>query len=161
MPCRRTAAELKYNRKISISLFFYLSRERVERDPGDTASLQALATLYLAAGDDASAATWAGRVLDLDPTNEKGLLSAGVAAFNSGDLAGAETLLARAVELYPGNAEAHYDLGFLYMSTQRTDLMRASWERVVQIAPDSELAQTVRSHSGATPTPATTPQTGR
>ena len=43
----------------------------------------------------------------------------------------------------------HYDLGFLYMTTKQTDKMKAEWDLVVKLAPDSNYAKTVQSHVGS------------
>ena len=106
-------------------------------------------------------------MLDVNADDEKGLVALGATKFNLGDLAKAEEVWNRAAELYPNNPEVFYDLGFLYMTTQRMDEMKVAWDKVVQIAPDSEFAKTVQSHVGdvkpeamgeasAQPTPAAT-----
>ena len=47
----------------------------------------------------------------------------------------------------PDNLEAHYDLGFMYLSLTPPDIanVRAEWGKVVAIAPDSDVAKTVAS----------------
>lgn len=132
---------------------------RIQANPNDTESLLGLGDLYMAAGDYANAGTFFGKVLAQQEGHEKALIGSGVAAFNSGNLAEAEKHLARAGELYPNNAEVQYDLGFLYMTTQRTEQMKAAWARVVEIAPESGYAKTVQSHVGSvkTASPSATP----
>lgn len=130
---------------------------KIQANPKDTDALNALAALYYAAGDFANARGFAEKILAFDPTNDKALVGAGAAAYNSGDLAYAEKVWTQAAQLYPDNPDIHYDLGFLYMTTRRTDLMQAEWEKVVKLAPDSEMAKTVASHVGAVAVPAPTP----
>ena len=43
------------------------------------------------------------------------------------------------------------------MTTGRNDQMRTEWAKVVELAPDSELAKTVQSQVGAVTTPSPTP----
>lgn len=133
---------------------------KIEADPRDMASLQELSSLYFAARDYPNAKAVLDQILVNDPTNEKALVGSGAAAFNAGDLAAAEERWTAAVAAYPNNAEAHYDLGFLYMTTQRVDLMAAEWAKVVEIAPDSPWAQTIQTHSGAEDAAAATPTPG-
>lgn len=131
--------------------------KKVEADPKDITSLQAIADLHFAANDWSSARAAAQRVLDVDPKNEMGLVTYGAAAYNDGDQAAAETAWQTGVELYPRNAELHYDLGFLYMVSGRMDQMRTSWAKVVELAPGSELAKAVQSQVGAVTNPSGTP----
>ena len=136
-------------------------KARVAANPQDTATLQQLSNLYYAAGDLAEAQRHLDAIFAYDPTNEKALIGAGATAFNSGDAAAAETFWNRAAELYPANPEVHYNLGFLHMTLGRADLMRAEWDTVVRLAPDSELAATITTHlrsltaasASASPTP--------
>ena len=134
---------------------------KVQANPQDTASWQSLANLYMDARDYPNATATMGRILAYDPTNETALIGSGVAAFNSGDVVAAEALLTEAATLYPDNPEAHYDLGFLYMATERSDLMKAEWDKVVQLAPDSEMAKAVQSHVGDVVTGAPSPAPGK
>lgn len=131
--------------------------KKVEADPKDITSLQAIADLHFAANDWSSARAAAQRVLDVDPKNEMGLVTYGAAAYNDGDAAAAETAWQTGVELYPRNPELHYDLGFLYMVSGRMDQMRTSWAKVVELAPGSELAKAVQSQVGAVTNPSGTP----
>ncbi len=130
---------------------------KVKANPKDVASLQGIADLYFNANDWANAKQASQKVLDVDPKNEQALISLGAAAYNAGDQAGAEKAWKTGVSLYPKNAELHYDLGFLYMTTGRSDLMKTEWAKVVEIAPNSDLAKTVQSQVGAVNKPAATP----
>ncbi|HEU5143708.1 MAG TPA: hypothetical protein VFT81_00915 [Dermatophilaceae bacterium] len=132
--------------------------KKVAANPKDVASLQGIADLYFNVQDWTNAKVYAQKILAVDPKNEQGLVSLGAAAYNGGDMATAEKTWKSGVQLFPKSAELHYDLGFLYMTTGRSDLMKAEWDKVVAIDPNSELAKTVKSQVGAvtTPPPSTT-----
>lgn len=122
---------------------------KLQENPQDVAVLFGLGNLYYQANDYQQASEWYQKVLDVNADDEKGLVALGATSFNLGDLAKAEQLWTRAAELYPNNPEVFYDLGFLYMTTQRMDEMQVAWDKVVEIAPDSEFAKTVQSHVGS------------
>lgn len=132
--------------------------KKVTANPKDVTSLQGLGDLYFAAADYKTAAVWVQKVLDVDPKNEKGLLSIGAAQFNQGNSAEAKKHWLVAAKLYPQSAEVHYDLGFLYMSQTPPDTakMTAEWKKVVAIDPNSDFAKTVMQHLGST-APTTAP----
>ena len=130
---------------------------KVKADPKDVASLQKIVDLYFTANDWTNAKASAQKVLDVDPKNEQALISLGAAAYNGGDTAAAEKAWTAGLKAHPDNAEMHYDLGFLYMTTGRNEQMRTEWAKVVELAPGSELAKTVQSQVGAVTTPSPTP----
>ena len=131
--------------------------KKIEANPRDIASLQGIADLYYYANDWTNAKAYAQRALDVDAKNALAMVTLGAAAYNSGDLATAEKTWKAGVQLHPDNAELHYDLGFLYMTTGEADLMKAEWDKVVQIDPNGELAKAVQSQVGSVTTPATSP----
>ncbi len=121
---------------------------KLQANPQDVAVLFDLGNVYYQGDDYKQAAEWYQKVLDVNASDEKGLIALGAASFNLGDLAKAESTWNKAAELYPNNPEVFYDLGFLYMTTKRMDEMKVAWDKVVQIAPDSQFAKTVQSHVG-------------
>ena len=130
---------------------------KVKADPKDVASLQKIVDLYFTANDWTKAKAAAQKVLDVDPKNEQALISLGAAAYNGGDSATAEKTWTAGIKAHPDNAEMHYDLGFLYMTTGRNAQMRTEWAKVVELAPGSDLAKTVQSQVGAVTTPSPSP----
>ena len=130
---------------------------KVKADPKDVASLQKITDLYFTANDWTSAKASAQKVLAVDPKNEQGLISLGAASYNGGDTAAAEQAWKTGIKAYPKNAEMHYDLGFLYMTTGRNAEMKTEWAKVVAIDPNSELAKTVQSQVGSVSSSAPTP----
>jgi len=125
--------------------------KKVSANPKDIASLQGLGDIYFAATDFKNAAVWEQKILDVDPKNEKALLSLGAAQFNQSNEAEAKKNWLIAAKLYPNSQEVHYDLGFLYMSQTPPDSvnMKLEWAKVVAIDPDSDLAKTVATHINA------------
>jgi cytochrome c-type biogenesis protein CcmH/NrfG len=122
--------------------------QKLAANPSDIATLQGLGDLYYAAGDYTTAATWAQKVLAVDPKNVTGLLSLGAANFNVGQLGPAQTAWRQVLAIDPKNIEAHYDLGFMYLSEAPPDYtnVRVEWNQVIAIAPDSDVAKTVATH---------------
>lgn len=124
----------------------------IQSSPNDIAALQELGDLYFAAKDYTAAAEWEQRILDVDPNNVTAHLALGAAAYNLGNSADAEVHWRKVIEINPADidalAEAHYDLGFMYFSADPPDVERtiAEWRKVIEIAPDSEIAQTVATH---------------
>lgn len=135
--------------------------QKITSNPKDVASYTQLAALYFQAGDYKNAATFSQKVVSIDPKNTTGWLALGASQFNTGDAKSAEASWLKAVALDPKNAEAHYDLGFLYMSGDKPDLAKtkAEWQKVVAIDPTSDLAKTVKTHldslSSQSPSPST------
>jgi len=129
---------------------------KIVANPKDTASLQSLGNIYFAAANYASASTWEQKILAFDPKNQEALLALGVSQFNSGNSAEAKKAWLVAARLYPKSAEAHYDLGFLYLSQKPPDTvnMTLEWNKVIAIDPTSELAKSVASSlQSSTPKP--------
>ena len=50
----------------------------------------------------------------------------------------------RAIELNPSEGQAYLNMGYLYNERERTSEAREMWEKVVQVAPDSEEAKEAR-----------------
>jgi cytochrome c-type biogenesis protein CcmF len=136
--------------------------KKVTADPKDAASLLALGDIYFNTSDFKKAQTFYQKVVDVTPKDDAAWVALGASAFNAGDNAGALKAWTKATEINPKNAEAHYDLGFLYLSQQPSDEVKAKaeWQQVIDIDPKSDLAKTVQSHlaslasASASPSPA-------
>lgn len=85
------------------------------------------------------------------PNDVPATLELGVLRFNSGDVDGAEQLWLRVTELDPVNPQAWFNLGFVALAEDPPDAAaaRQAWDKVLAVAPDSDLAATVRSHLDA------------
>lgn len=121
---------------------------RVEADPADTAAMSELGTIYITAGDLERAGHWQQRILADHPDDIDARLALGVVLFNQGDLEAAERQWLRASELDPDKAEPHYNLGFLHLAADEPDMAKVEehWGRVVELAPDSDMAATIANH---------------
>ena len=122
--------------------------EKIQADPNDTATMLALADEFYAGGDYANAGTWLDKLLALDPKNVDALLARGAASFNLNDLVAAKDVWDQVVAIDPKNVEAHYDLGFLFLNqgTPDWDGVQREWGLVVELAPGTQLADTVQQH---------------
>ena len=88
-------------------------------------------------------------------------LELGVLHFNAGDGERAEELWNRVTEVDPHNPQAWFNLGFIHLAQDPPDTegARADWDKVLEVAPDSDLAATVRSHLDALDAMGTPPPT--
>lgn len=122
--------------------------KKISANPKDAASYQALGDIYFQAGQYQTASEWDQKVLGIDPNNVTGLLSDGAAQFNLGNADKAQTDWQKVIALNPKQAEAYYDLGFLYLSKNPPDMtkVKAMWQKVVEIDPTSDVAKTVQQH---------------
>jgi len=136
--------------------------QKVATSPASAAPLIQLGDLYFQAGDYASAADWMGRAVKLRPGNATARLALGAAWFNLGRRTNAEREWRRVVAANPKSVEAHYDLGFLYLSANPPDKarVRAEWGKVVALAPKSDVAKTVAAHLGQLGAPSAAPAPG-
>ncbi|HSN43661.1 MAG TPA: hypothetical protein VLR88_06355 [Propionibacteriaceae bacterium] len=129
--------------------------EKLSDSPDNVATMRTLAEMYSAADDWPSAAVWRQKIVDLTPDDVDARLVLGVAYFNSSNLEDAESEWLKVVELDPMQAEAFYDLGFLYLSKTPSDTQQATamWTKVVEIDPASDLAKVVKGHLAALASP--------
>jgi tetratricopeptide (TPR) repeat protein len=130
---------------------------KITANPKDVVSYNALASLYFQAGDYKNSALFSQKAVALDPKADVAWVALGAAQFNQGTVAEAKTSWLKAIAVNPKNAEAHYDLGFLYLSGDKPDTAKAKaeWQKVIDIDPKSDLAKTVQTHltSLASPSP--------
>jgi cytochrome c-type biogenesis protein CcmH/NrfG len=124
---------------------------KIQANAKDADSLMALGDEYYKTGDYKTAGDWYAKVTAIEPTNVRGFLALGATAFNLGDATTAETAWKQVLTLDEKNVEAHYDLGFLYLNRQPADMagVQREWSRVVALAPDSDIAKTVKAHLDA------------
>jgi tetratricopeptide (TPR) repeat protein len=122
--------------------------QKIQADPNDTVSLQSLADIYYLASDFKTAGGFLEKVVTIEPKNVTARLALGAALFNLGDSAGAKEQWQQVLALEPNNLEAHYDLGFMYLSASPPDIanVRLEWNKVIAIDPNSDVAKTVATH---------------
>lgn len=121
---------------------------RIDADPNDVQSLQALADLYFEVNEFDIAGGFLEKILVIDPQDITARLALGAALFNTGRADEAEAHWRQVLAIDPGNLEAHYDLGWVYLSRDPADVAKAKveWEQVIAIAPDSDIARSIEQH---------------
>jgi len=126
-------------------------------DPNSVEVLFELGEAYFLAGEWQAAIDWFTKLVVLQPENVHALTDIGTSNYNLGFTEEAKTIWLSAVEIDFNDPQLHYNLGFLYANAEPQDLPAAmsEWQTVLQLAPDSSLAQTVQVHleglSEATP----------
>lgn len=122
--------------------------KKLQANPTHIPTLQAIGDIYFQTGDYNTAGTWMEKIIAIDPRNVTARLALGAALFNLGKAPDAEKQWRQVLTVDPNNVEAHYDLGFMYLSQNPPDVanVRAEWNRVIEIAPDSDVAKTVAMH---------------
>jgi len=122
--------------------------QKITANPKDTASLSQLSDIYFQAGDYKNSAVFTQKVLAITPKSDMAWVALGAAQFNQSQQADAKASWLKAVAINAKNAEAHYDLGFLYLSGDKPDneAAKKEWATVIAIDPKSDLAKTVQTH---------------
>ncbi len=117
-------------------------------DPTNRDALFELGEMNFQAGRYEDAITWFTKLVEVDPANVHALTDIGTANFNLGRPDQAKTYWLKALEVDPNDAQVHYNLGFLYANVEPRDLAAAiaEWEKVIELAPGSRLAETARVH---------------
>ncbi|WP_182354560.1 tetratricopeptide repeat protein [Flaviflexus huanghaiensis] len=86
-----------------------------------------------------------------DETDTDALVELGTLRFDNGEFDIAEELWLRALEIDPNRIEAHYNLGFAYLASDppRPEQAIEAWNTVIDIDPESDLAENVTMHVAA------------
>lgn len=121
---------------------------KLKADPNDVKTLVAIGNVFFNARDFNSAGSFMQRALTIKPGDVQARLALGASEFNLGDVADARRDWQRVIAADPKNVEAYYDLGFLYVSQDPPDMANTKkmWEKVVELAPDSQVAKSVSTH---------------
>lgn len=136
-------------------------------NPADVKPLRELGDLYMIAEQFDEAIATERRVLEVVPNDIDARLVIGVAYYAQGDNDNAEKVWLENLALDEKNAETHYNLGFLYMSKNPPEIEKTQqhWQKVIDYAPDSDMAETVSNHLDqldsmtTTPVPSASPAT--
>jgi len=118
------------------------------KDPNSIEVLFELGESYFLAGEWQAAIDWFTKLVALQPDNVHALTDIGTSNYNLGFTEEAKTIWLSAVEIDFNDPQLHYNLGFLYANAEPQDLpaARREWQTVLDLAPDSDLAQTVKVH---------------
>ena len=121
-------------------------REAVLEDPTDVASLAALANLLANSGQLAEAIQWYERALTVDPDDWETRLNFALDLADGGNGRDAELQLQRVLAAQPASDVAHFALAELYRDWQpaRADEAAREYRSVIEISPDTYLAEQAR-----------------
>ncbi|MDO5049833.1 MAG: tetratricopeptide repeat protein [Actinomycetaceae bacterium] len=134
----------------------------LEDSPNDVEALKELGKLYFDSLHYQDASEYFTKAAQLAPDDIEVHLMAGVTEFNLNNFDPAEKYWKRATEIDPNKAEPWYNLGFIYLMRDPVDTenLNLVWDKVLELAPDSDMAETVRgyqSEHGNAPSPTTEP----
>jgi tetratricopeptide (TPR) repeat protein len=136
----------------------------LQQDPTNKDALFELGEMNFEAERNEEAISWLTKLLELDPTNTYAMTDIGTANFNLGQPDAAKEWWQKVLTVDPNYVQAHYNLGFAYANVEPRDIAGAvrEWDAVVQLDPESQLAQTAKVHidglkAELTATPAATP----
>lgn len=124
--------------------------DRAHADPNDLEARKDLGKLYFDAGLYQDAITYFEQANQLAPNDVEVLLMLGVCQYSINDFDSAEQTWLQATKAAPEKAEPWYNLGFLYVAKTPPDYdaARKSWEKVIALEPNSELAASTKDHLG-------------
>lgn len=126
----------------------------VQSDPSNVDALFNLGESYFQAQQWQIAIDWFTKLVKVDPKNVHAMADIGTANFNLGRFDVAKTSWLAGVAVAPNDVQLHYNLGFLAANIDPPDYAtaRKEWQTVVDVAPDSDLAKTVKIHMSSLPT---------
>ncbi len=126
----------------------------IQGDPKNAEALFELGESYFLAGEWQQGIDWFTELLTVDPNNVHARTDVGTANFNLGRTAEAKASWTAALAIDPNDIQLHYNMGFLYANSEPQDLVaaRQEWQKVVDLAPDSNLAKTAKVHLTGMPT---------
>ncbi len=128
----------------------------VQKDPTNVDVLFELGESFFLAGQWQAAIDWFTKFTAIDGQNVHARTDIGTAQFNLNRTSEAKATWLAALEIAPNDPQLHYNLGFLYANSEPRDMAAATaeWRKVVEVAPDSNLAKTAQVHlNGLASTP--------
>jgi tetratricopeptide (TPR) repeat protein len=129
-----------------------------QQDQKNPETLFELGEAYFLAGEWQQGLDWFLKLVEVDPGNVHAWTDIGTARYNLGNIEEARTAWTKGIELAPDDPQLHYNMGFLHANSEPPDFeaARQEWQTVLELAPGTELANTVSVHMeglNATPTP--------
>ena len=129
-----------YNKQQNYAKAIEAAGKVLEIDDSDTDMIRVQAQAYAATGDKAKAAVLEAKL----PKNPSQLFNDAAKAINAGDDTAAEKLLKQAVEADAEFAQAHYELGMIYVRTGKSAEAKAALQKYLTISPDGKDAATAK-----------------
>lgn len=132
-------------------------KKKIEANPQDIDSHKDLGKEYFDAGYYQDANTYFGRALELSPDDLETLLMAGVSEFNVNNFDAAEKHWTHATEVDATKPEPWFNLGYVYLMREPKDEagLKRAWDKVLELAPDSDMAKAVKEYRQSAPGPVT------
>jgi tetratricopeptide (TPR) repeat protein len=129
-----------------------------QADQTNPETLFELGEAYFLAGEWQQGLDWFQKLVVVDAANVHAWTDVGTAHYNLGQIPEAQTAWQKGLELAPEDPQLHYNMGFLYANAETPDFeaARREWQTVLDLAPGTQLAQTVQVHMeglAATSTP--------
>jgi len=123
----------------------------VQKNPNDTTSLFELGEMHFQANKWQETIDWFTKLLAIDPSDTHARTDVGTASYNLGRYDDARAAWEEVIRRDPKDAQAHYNLAFYYLNGPAPDLDKAlaEWQKVIDVAPDSTLAKTAKTHIDA------------
>jgi len=123
-------------------------RQIILKDPQNVDALFELGESYFLANRFQEALEWETKLLTIDPKNVHVQTDLGTSYFNLGKSAEAKTAWEAGLAVAPDDVQLHYNMGFLFANAEPRDVVSAKkeWQRVLELAPNSELASVVKAH---------------
>ena len=112
----------------------------LEIDDSDVDMLNVQYSAYTALGDKANAAKISAKL----PKNSGALFNDAAKAINAGDDAAAEKLLKQAIAVDEKFAQAHYELGMIYVRAGKSADAKAMLQKYLELDPDGKDAATAK-----------------
>jgi len=129
-----------HNRQKNYAKAIEAANRVLEVDDTDTDMLSVLVQAYTATGDKAKAAAAQARL----PRNAGALFNDAAKLINSGNDGEAEKLLKQAVEADDSFAQAHYELGMIYVRADKSADARAELQKYLELDPNGRDAATAK-----------------
>ncbi len=133
-------------------------RAKLDKNPTDAATIDALGTAYFMSEQYDKAATAFTRVLSLHPGDAGATVRLAMVYHAKGNDKKATSLIGGVLKKRPTFQEAHYDLAIIYFSQQKLDQAKAEWEKTAAIDPQSKIGRQAQNFvdlmEGRTPAPA-------
>jgi tetratricopeptide (TPR) repeat protein len=133
-----------YNKQKNYPKAIEAATKVLEVDDSDTDMLSILVQAYTATGDKAKAAEAQARL----PKNAGGLFNEAAKLINSGNDGEAEKLLKQAVEADASFAQAHYELGMIYVRAGKSADAKAALQKYLELDPSGRDAATAKEMLG-------------